>query len=86
MRVPGGLFKQSVELRLVTDQPAFAATHQENNEGCWRPVGSCASTAAIAVMFRMPRAVTDGVKIWAGRDVPMRIGPTGNASANALII
>ena len=39
-----------------------------------------ASTAAIAVMLTMPRAVTEGVRTWAGFAGPMRIGPTGSAS------
>ena len=30
--------------------------------------------------------VTDGVRIWAGRAAPIRIGPTGSASASTLII
>ena len=32
------------------------------------------------------RAVTDGVRICAGRATPIRIGPTGSASASTLII
>ena len=36
---------------------------------------------ATAVMLTMPRAVTDGVRICAGLAAPIRIGPTGSASA-----
>src|SRR3954452_16459193 len=57
-----------------------------NNVGCCRDARSCASTTATAVMLRMPRAVTDGVRMWAGRAGPIRIGPTGSASASDLII
>ena len=31
-------------------------------------------------------AVVDGVKMWAGRAAPMRIGPTGSASPNTFTI
>src|SRR5262245_1095870 len=47
---------------------------------------SCASTTATAVMLTTPRAVTEGVRMWAGRAAPMRMGPTGSASATARII
>jgi hypothetical protein len=47
---------------------------------------ACASTTAIAVMLTTPRAVTAGVRIWAGRAAPTRIGPTGKAPASSLII
>ncbi|MEH2555205.1 hypothetical protein V1286_002734 [Bradyrhizobium algeriense] len=57
-----------------------------NNVGCWRPARSWASTAATAVMLSTPRAVTPGVRICAGRAGPIRIGPTGSASASVLII
>src|SRR5690349_16264107 len=59
---------------------------QVNKLGCWRPARSCASTAATAVMFKTPRAVTEGVRICAGRAGPIRIGPTGTASVKALTI
>ena len=36
--------------------------------------------------LRTPRAVTDGERICAGFAVPIRIGPTGSASATDLII
>jgi hypothetical protein len=42
---------------------------------------SAASAAAIAVMFTMPRAVTEGVRTCAGLAGPIRIGPTGKALA-----
>jgi len=57
-----------------------------NRLGCCRVARSCASTAATAVMFSTPRAVTEGVRIWAGRAGPIRIGPTGTASARTLIM
>src|SRR5450759_1755106 len=46
---------------------------------------ACASTVATAVMLTIPRAVTAGVTMWTGRAAPIRIGPTGSASANTLI-
>ncbi len=45
----------------------------------------CASTTANAVMFMMPRDVVSGVRMWAGSAAPMRIGPTGRASAMTLV-
>ena len=48
-------------------------------------VPACASTTAIAVMLTMPRGVTEGVRMCAGRAAPMRIGPTGSASASTWI-
>ena len=53
------------------------------NRGC---LEQCASATAIAVMLITPRAVTDGVRMCAGHAAPMRIGPTGSASASTLII
>src|SRR5262245_14655575 len=50
-----------------------------------RAAFACASTTATAVMLTTPRAVTDGVRIWAGRAAPIRIGPTGSASASTLM-
>src|SRR5262249_10456641 len=41
----------------------------------------CASTAASAVMLRMPRAVTEGVKTCAGSAVPSIMGPICRPSA-----
>jgi hypothetical protein len=46
---------------------------------------SWASTTATAVMLTTPRAVTDGVRMCAGRAAPTRIGPTGSASPSTLI-
>src|SRR6185436_20005229 len=43
-----------------------------------------ASTTLSAVMFRMPRAVTDGVSTCAGAEVPSSIGPTCRPSAAVL--
>src|ERR1700745_1167433 len=57
-----------------------------NRLGCCFPARSCASTAATAVMLRMPRAGTDGVRMLAGRAGPIRIGPTGMASVKTLTI
>src|SRR5581483_6504178 len=65
--------------------PASLRRHV-NRLGCCLPARSWASTAATAVMFRMPRAVTDGVRLWAGRAGPIRIGPTGIASVSTLTI
>src|ERR1700744_5558345 len=59
---------------------------QVNRLGCCRPARSWASTAATAVMFNTPRAVTDGVRICAGREGPIRIGPTGTASVSTFTI
>ncbi len=70
--------KQAMRYRR-RDQTSAAAA-------CWpgaAPVHACASTTAIAVILTMPRGVTEGVRMWAGRAAPMRIGPTGSASANA---
>ncbi len=50
------------------------------------PARSCvqsavwASTTATAVMLTMPRAVMEGLRMWAGFAVPIRIGPTGRES------
>ena len=44
-----------------------------------------ASTTAIAVMLTTPRAVTEGVSTWAGLAGPIRIGPTGSASARIFV-
>src|SRR5690606_30847400 len=40
----------------------------------------CASTAAIAVMLTTRRTVAAGVRIWAGLETPMRIGPRATPS------
>src|SRR6185437_14404793 len=44
-----------------------------------RPALSTASLAAMAAMLTMPRLVVEGVRIWAGARVPIRIGPTARA-------
>ncbi len=46
----------------------------------------CASATETAVMLMMPRAVTEGVRIWAGLAAPIRIGPTGRVSAMIIVI
>jgi hypothetical protein len=46
----------------------------------------CASATETAVMLMMPRAVTEGVRIWAGLAAPIRIGPTGKVSAMIIVI
>jgi hypothetical protein len=46
----------------------------------------CASATETAVMLIMPRAVTEGVRIWAGLAAPIRIGPTGRVSAMIIVI
>jgi len=63
--------------------PQMAATRRAS-----MPVGipACASATERAVMLTMPRGVTDGVNIWAGLATPIRIGPTGNASAMIFVI
>src|SRR5215813_892937 len=43
-----------------------------SNAQIWPFTHSCDSTAATAVMFRIPRAVTDGVRICAGHAEPIR--------------
>jgi hypothetical protein len=48
-------------------------------------VSACASTTATAVMLTMPRAVVEEVTTWTGRAAPIRIGPTGSASASTRI-
>ena len=45
-----------------------------------------ASVTAMADMLTTPREVTEPVRIWAGRAVPSRMGPTGNESPNTLIV
>jgi len=69
--------------RIYTARASFPYV---NNVGCCLAARSWASTTATAVMLRMPRAVTDGVRMCAGRAGPIRIGPTGSASASDLII
>src|SRR5215468_3498532 len=63
------IFAENVKIR-------FTSAYEEH---------ACASTAATAVMLTMPRAVTDGVSTWAGCAAPIRIGPTGSASANTFV-
>src|SRR3984893_14882821 len=61
-----------------------AAWLQEKSAGYQLfPWGSAAETA---VMLMMPRAVTEGVRIWAGLAAPIRIGPTGRVSAMTIVI
>ena len=52
--------------------------------GC-RHIRPWASTTAMAVMLRMPRAVVDGVRMCAGLSAPMRIGPIDRASVITLV-
>ena len=47
-------------------------------------LSACASTTASAVTLTMPRAVTDGVTMCAGRVMPSNIGPTCKPSPNTL--
>src|SRR6188472_2866023 len=86
MGVPQALINKPRSDRLQIAKGGFATPDQPNRPGCERPARSWASTAATAVMLRTPRAVTPGVRICAGREGPIRIGPTGSASASTLII
>src|SRR5579885_130671 len=45
-----------------------------------------ASATETAVILMIPRAVADGVRMWAGFAAPRRIGPTISASAIIIVM